>query len=134
MCVFCKIAKGLIPSYKIYEDENFIAFLDLSQATIGHTLVIPKKHYSNFLDADLSTINKVYTVSSKVAHALKNALNINDFNILTNCGEKAGQTIDHFHVHIIPRYTNNDLSIVMKNNTLSSEELTKIANNIHNSL
>lgn len=134
MCIFCKIANGEIPSYKVYEDDDFLAFLDISQATIGHTLVIPKNHINNFLTAENSTISKAYVIASKVAHALKKSLNVHDFNILSNCGEKAGQTIDHFHIHIIPRYDGDDLKIEFSKHELLKSDFEKIAVGIKNAL
>ncbi len=108
MCIFCKIVNKEIPSKILYEDENILAILDLSQVTLGHTLVIPKKHYKHFLDADEKTVTQVMRITHTVANNLVQKLQAQGCNILANCNEVAGQTVDHFHVHIIPRYSDED--------------------------
>jgi len=112
MCVFCKIVDGAIPSKKVYEDENILAILDISQATVGHTLVIPKKHFDNLLDIDNETYQYVMIGAKRVAKILNDKLNPEGFNIINNCGEVAGQSVMHFHVHVLPRYKNDDLKII----------------------
>ena len=107
MCLFCKIANGEINSYKVYEDNDFLAFLDISQQTYGHTLVVPKKHSSNIFELDEETSTKYMTVISKVANILKEKLGINDLNIFQNNGSLAGQTVNHIHFHLVPRYEND---------------------------
>jgi len=109
--VFCKIINGEIPSAKVYEDEDVLAILDLSQATKGHTLVLSKKHFANILEIDDYDYLKVMATAKELAKAITKAFNAKGVNILNNCGEAAGQTIMHFHVHIIPRYENDDLAI-----------------------
>ena len=103
-CIFCKIAKHEIPGKILYEDDVCMAFLDLSQATNGHTLVIPKKHYDNVLDVDQDTLAHMMGVVQKVAKMIQTKLNALGFNIITNMNEVAGQSVHHFHIHIIPRY------------------------------
>ena len=107
-CIFCKIANHEIPGKTIYEDDICLAFLDLSQTTDGHTLVIPKKHYQNILEVDDDVLSHMIKVTKKIANLLMNKLNANGINILTNANEVAGQTVMHFHLHIIPRYNSND--------------------------
>jgi len=109
-CIFCKIINGEIPSYKVYEDQDFLAILDISQTTKGHTLVIPKKHTTNLLDTDRQTIEQAYGVATDIAKKLVSKLNADGVNIIQNNNEVAGQTVFHFHIHIIPRYDdkNND--------------------------
>lgn len=108
MCIFCDIIDGKIPSKKVYEDDEILSILDISQTTKGHTLVMPKKHYENFLqmpkDEYENLMAKVQMIASKV---VKN-MNANGCNILINTNEVAGQTVIHTHVHIIPRYDAND--------------------------
>lgn len=111
MCVFCKIVNGEIPSYKIYEDDDILAFLDISQATKGHTLVIPKKHYDNLLTIDSKTLEKVSVACQKVATTLKEKLNTSNFNFVNNCGTTAGQSVMHVHFHVIPRYPDDDFKM-----------------------
>lgn len=107
-CIFCKIANKEIPCKIIYEDDICVAFLDLSQTTNGHTLVIPKKHFKNFLEVDDDTLAHMIKVTKDIANKIVTKLNANGVNILTNANEVAGQTVMHFHLHIIPRYDNND--------------------------
>jgi len=108
-CIFCKIIRGEIPSYKVYEDNDVVAFLDISQATKGHTLVVPKIHSSNLIDIDTVTLSKVMIVAQKIATSMMKTLDgIKGINIVNNCGEDAGQSVMHFHVHVIPRYSKDD--------------------------
>ncbi len=116
MCVFCKIINGEIPSKKVYEDDDVLAILDLSQATMGHTLVMPKKHFDTILDADSKTVEKVFAVVQKLAKKITKNLNATGVNILCNTNPVAGQTVMHMHVHIIPRYNESDLTIKFTNN------------------
>lgn len=111
MCIFCKIINGEIPSKKVYEDENTLAILDISQATRGHTLVLPKKHYTNLLEISDNDYNNVMLVAKKLAKKITTNLNAEGINLLNNCGLTAGQTVMHYHVHIIPRYKEDDLGI-----------------------
>ncbi|MDD2493258.1 MAG: HIT family protein [Bacilli bacterium] len=128
MCVFCKIAKGEIPAYKVYEDHDFLAFLDLSQATIGHVLVIPKVHYETI--TSLEEENDIFNVVIKLTKAITALPKVEGVNILSNNGTLAGQTIPHFHIHIIPRYPNDRIQIKFGENTLSPEDLFQLANKI----
>ena len=104
MCVFCEIAKGNIPSHKIYEDDVVLAFFDINPTSYGHTLVIPKEHSDSFLTCPDEIRSHVFRVASQIARQLKENLNCDGINILSNVGEAAGQSVGHFHVHIIPRY------------------------------
>ena len=130
MCIFCMIAEGQIPSHKIYEDDICVAFLDLSQANIGHTLIVPKKHFSNIIDLDNDVAGHLFSVTSKLTKAISKAFNVSDFNILNNCGEVAGQTVHHFHIHIIPRKLNDNIKIEFSSNKLTDEEFTNVKNAI----
>ncbi len=115
--IFCKIVAGEIPCYKLYEDDDVLAFLDISQVTKGHTLVIPKKHYDNFLTCPKELMNKVMDVAQRIGQVSIKIFGARGVNILTNCYEAAGQTVKHFHVHIIPRYKEEDgFMVEMKNN------------------
>ena len=120
--VFCRIIDGEIPCHKIYEDEDVLAFLDISQVTKGHALVVPKKHYDNFLSVPHEEMHKVMDVAQRIGQIAIKFLGAKGVNILTNCYEAAGQTVNHFHVHVIPRYEEKEgFHLEMKNN--SSEEL-----------
>lgn len=107
-CIFCKIIRKEIPSSIVYEDDDVLAFLDISQATKGHTLVVPKKHYKNFLATPSEVSNKVMEVAKRIAMAEIEMLGAKGINILTNVNEAAGQSVMHFHVHVIPRYEASD--------------------------
>lgn len=107
-CIFCKIANKDIPGKIVYEDDICLAFLDLSQTTDGHTLVIPKSHYKNILDVDDKTLSHLIKITKKLANIIVTNLNAQGANILTNANEVAGQTVMHFHIHIIPRYDQAD--------------------------
>ena len=110
-CIFCKIINKEIPSKIVYEDDLVIAILDLSQATYGHTLVMPKKHYANIYEIDDDTLAHLIKVVKKLAIKLKNKLHADGINILNNNDEAARQTVMHYHIHILPRYKNDDLNI-----------------------
>ncbi len=102
--IFCRIIEGEIPSSKVYEDDDVLAILDISQTTKGHTLVIPKEHYDNYLSCPKEPMHKVFDVAQRIGQAMVSVLGADGVNILTNVGEGAGQTVMHFHVHVIPRY------------------------------
>ena len=110
-CIFCKIINKEIPGKIVYEDDVCMAFLDLSQATYGHTLVIPKKHYANILEVDDDTLAHVMKVVKNLANQIVEKLDAKGVNVLTNTNEVAGQTVHHFHVHILPRYDEKELKI-----------------------
>lgn len=115
--IFCKIVDGEIPCYKVYEDDDVLAFLDISQVTKGHTLVISKKHYDNFLATPKDIMHRVMDVAQMIGQIQIKMLGAVGVNILTNCYEGSGQTVMHFHVHVIPRYDVGDGFILeMKNN------------------
>lgn len=103
-CIFCAIAAGEIPSFKIYEEESCLAYLDINPFSEGHTLVIPKAHSCGLLDTPDETLSALVARVKKVAAHLKSALPCDGFNILQNNGEAAGQTVSHLHFHIVPRY------------------------------
>lgn len=107
-CVFCSIIAGDIPSKKIYEDEHTYAFFDISQVTKGHTLVVPKHHHEHLFDLPESELTQVYQSVQKVASAIKEIFSPAGLNLINNNGEAAGQTVFHYHVHIIPRYDTSD--------------------------
>lgn len=107
-CLFCKIIDGEIPSAKVYEDEEVYAFLDISQVTKGHTLIIPKKHYRNLYDMDEDVAATLYARVPKIAKALKKTYQPIGLNTLNNNEEPAGQTVFHLHIHLIPRYGKDD--------------------------
>jgi len=107
-CIFCKIANKEIPGKIVYEDDLCLAFLDLSQTTNGHTLVVPKTHYRNILDVDKEVLSHLIKVTKKLTNQIITNLDAKGANVLTNANEVAGQTVMHFHIHIIPRYNETD--------------------------
>ncbi|MCI5723798.1 MAG: HIT family protein [Erysipelotrichaceae bacterium] len=108
MCVFCDIITHQIPSKVVYEDDNVLAILDISQVTYGHTIVMPKKHVENIIEADSETIQQCASVVSTLAKQIVKNTKAAGCNVLNNCGEVAGQTVQHLHFHIIPRYSKDD--------------------------
>ena len=130
-CIFCKIINGEIPCYKVYEDEIVLAFLDISQASKGHTLVVPKKHYANMLECDEEVLAHLYKVANRLGNLITNRLGALGMNILTNVNEVAGQTVKHFHVHLLPRYNEEDgVKIDFVGSNPTSETLISILNEI----
>lgn len=134
--VFCKIIDGEIPSSKVYEDDQVIAILDISQATKGHTLVMPKKHYKDFLSVPKDLMHQIMDVAQRIGQAEIAVLGAKGVNILTNVGECAGQSVPHFHVHVIPRYVGGEggFQITMKAQDTSSMNLPMLANTIKEEL
>lgn len=128
--VFCKIVDGEIPCYKLYEDNDVLAFLDISQVSKGHTLVISKKHYDNFLSIPQEEMHKVMDVAQRIGQVSVKYLGAKGVNILTNCYEAAGQTVMHFHVHVIPRYDGNEGFILEMKNNADGLNLPSIAKQI----
>ena len=111
-CVFCKIINQQIPSYNVYEDEDFVAFLDISQATYGHTLVVPKAHYATILEIPEALLAQAMILAKKIAIHQMNVLpGIQGINLLNNSLEVAGQMVPHFHIHVIPRYKKDEMTI-----------------------
>ncbi|ALJ31975.1 HIT family protein [Apilactobacillus kunkeei] len=137
-CVFCKIIDGEIPSYTIYEDEYVKAFLDISQATPGHTLVVPKKHVANIYEYDEKLAEQVFSRIPKIARAIqKSAPDILGMNIVNNNGELAYQSVFHSHFHLIPRYSENDgfsMSFQDNSDKYNEEAFEQIKANIISSL
>ena len=103
-CIFCKIANGEIPSATLYEDEEFRVILDLGPASKGHALILPKNHYRNLYDIDEATASKAICLAKKMITKMTDVLGCDGYNIVQNNEEAAGQTVFHFHVHVIPRY------------------------------
>ncbi|MET3194006.1 HIT family protein [Bacillus sp. OAE603] len=136
-CIFCKIAEGSIPSSKVYEDDNIMAFLDLSQVTKGHTLVIPKEHVDNIFSMSEETAATYFSKVPLIANAIKNAFDVDGVNILNNSGEVSGQTVFHYHMHILPRYGKNDgFDVKWQTNSekYTNELLQEIAKSIENNI
>lgn len=112
MCIFCDIVKGQIPAYKLYEDEDVLAFLDISQVTKGHTLVIPKKHYDDFLTCDEAILQKLTLTAQKLGAHIMEKTGANGMHLLSNAKEAAGQSVPHVHLHLIPRWSEQDACVI----------------------
>ena len=129
-CIFCKIANGEIPSNTKYEDDKFRVILDNGPATKGHALVLPKEHYANLFEMPQDLLADAAVVAKKVATNIKEKLSCDGLNLVQNNGETAGQTVMHFHLHIIPRYENDGQHILWNPTSPSAEELVEVKNTI----
>ena len=125
-CIFCKIANGEIPAATLYEDENFRVILDLGPASKGHALILPKSHAANIYELSDEMAAKAMILAKKMATAMTAALKCDGFNIVQNNGECAGQTVFHFHMHLIPRYEGDQVGITWKPGTLTDEVKNEI--------
>lgn len=125
-CIFCKIANGEIPSTTLYEDEDFRVILDLGPATRGHALLLPKNHFANLFELDDETAQKAILVAKKMAGKMKDALGADGFNLVQNNGEAAGQTVFHFHMHLIPRYENDNAGILWELGETTPEDMAEV--------
>ena len=133
-CIFCKIAKGEIHSATVYEDSHFTVILDVNPATKGHCLIIPKEHFDNIYDLDGETAGKLFALATCIARAMRDALKCDGLNLVQNNGEIAGQTVFHFHVHIIPRYEKGPVMVSWVPGEVSPEELTETGAAIRSTL
>jgi len=129
-CIFCKIANGEIPSRTVYEDEDFRAILDLGPATKGHTLILPKKHAANLYELPEETAQKVLPVAQKIAKLLNEKLGCDGLNLVQNNGEIAGQSVMHFHMHLIPRFRDDGQRILWKPTQPNAAELDGVLETI----
>ena len=125
-CIFCKIANGDIPSRTIYENDLFRVILDNGPATDGHALVLPKDHYINLFEIPADTAAEAMKTAQTVAAMLKEKLHADGLNLVQNNGETAGQTVHHFHMHIIPRYKGDGQNILWKPGHPSDQELDAV--------
>lgn len=135
-CVFCKIAQKEIPAGagKLYEDENFIAFLDINPVNFGHSLLIPKKHYKNLYELPDEVLSEIAPLIKKMAIAVKYGVNADGINIIMNNDSAAGQIVPHSHFHIIPRFADDGLRHWPGKSYADKEEAAKIAEKIKSSL
>jgi histidine triad (HIT) family protein len=106
-CIFCEIAEKSSEAEIVFENDRFVAFLDINPVNYGHTLVIPKKHYDNFLTIPITELEELTKLTQYLSGAIKRALKADGFNVISNNGTSAGQSVFHFHYHIIPRYEND---------------------------
>jgi histidine triad (HIT) family protein len=121
-CIFCKLANGIFETNKIYENDDFTVILDAAPATRGHALILPKEHYANVYELDEETAGKVFKLAGKLAVHMTDKLGCDGFNIVQNNGEAAGQTVFHFHMHLIPRYKGDGALLQWKPTEPSADE------------
>ncbi len=133
-CIFCKIIAGEIPCFKVYEDNDVLAFLDIKPATKGHALVIPKQHFENVFDVSEDALQKVILAAKKLSVKIKEALKVDGIRLSQSNGRAAGQEVMHFHLHVIPRYENDGLGTnpvqTLQLPQADFEELEKVAEKI----
>ncbi len=128
-CIFCKIIKKELPCHKIYENENVIAFLDLNPVVKAHTLVVPKKHFTNVLDCEEDYLFEIMKVVKKISNHYKTKLNCQGINILNASGKAAQQSVFHLHFHILPRYDDDQINVFPKTN-YQKEDLEKLSSSL----
>lgn len=129
-CIFCKIANGEIPSKTLYEDKDFRVILDLGPATRGHALILPKEHAANLYELPEETVGEAFVLAKRMATRMSEKLGCDGFNLMQNNGETAGQTVFHFHIHLIPRYLGDGQRIGWNPGKPSGEELEEIRRQI----
>lgn len=133
-CIFCKIAAGEIPSATIYEDEDFRVILDIEPASKGHALILPKEHYANLFELPDELAAKALVVAKKVITKMEQIVGCEGYNVVQNNGVAAGQTVFHFHIHLIPRYAEDGVIIKWEQGSLSDEVKTDILEKMKQSL
>lgn len=122
-CIFCKIINGDIPSATIYENEEFKVILDRFPANEGHVLILPKQHSANIFEIDSEQAGRLFVLATKIAREMKNILGFEHLNVMQNNGIVAGQTVFHFHLHLIPRYENDGITIAYKPMDLTDAQI-----------
>ncbi len=125
-CIFCKIANGGIPSATLYEDEDFRVILNLGPATRGHALILPKEHYANVIALPEEVTAKAFILAKKMAAKMMEVLHCDGVNVVQNNGEAAGQTVFHFHIHLIPRYENDNAGILWEPGETTPEDMAEV--------
>lgn len=126
-CIFCKIAAGEIPSRTLFEDEDFKVMLDVGPATKGHALIVPKSHYADIYELPSELAGEAMKLAKRMATHMTTVLNCDGFNILQNNGEVAGQTVFHYHMHLIPRYKGGNELMYWDVKSFSDEEMDALA-------
>lgn len=129
-CIFCKLANGDIPTRTLYEDELFRVIMDTSPATKGHALILPKEHVQDLFELPDETAGKAMVLAKKMAGRIKEKLSCDGYNLVQNNGEVAGQTVFHFHLHLIPRYKDDGQNILWEPGNATEAELDEIKNMI----
>lgn len=125
-CIFCKIIGGEIPSATIYEDDEFKVILDRFPSNIGHVLILPKKHYADIFEIDEEVAGRLFKLAVRVAKHMKEVLGLEAMNLVQNNGTMAGQTVHHFHLHLIPRYKDDKVSVKWEQLDLTDEQIAEV--------
>ena len=126
-CIFCKIAAGEIPSATLYEDDDFRVILDLGPASKGHALILPKEHYRNLYDIDEEVVAKAMILAKKMVNKLTKVLDCDGYNIVQNNEECAGQSVFHFHMHLVPRFIKDTVTVTWVPGQSDNEELDQLS-------
>jgi len=129
-CVFCKIVKWETPSQRVYEDEKYLAFLDINPINFGHTLIIPREHYPTFHETPDEVLAGMISLAKKIAPAMVGAMNADGYNLGVNTGRAAGQAVDHMHLHLIPRFANDGFKAWQGRNSYPEGEMGATARKI----
>ncbi len=129
-CIFCQIIKGELPSTKVYESEEILAFLDINPVNIGHALIIPKEHYPNIYETPEETMSHMIKVAKKISLAVKEAVNADGVNIAMNNNHAAGQVVFHSHIHVIPRFSNDGFELWHGKRKYKENEMAEVADKI----
>ena len=133
-CIFCKIIDGKIPSATILENSEFKVILDRFPGNEGHVLILPKKHYANIFEIEPETAGKLFQLAVLISRAMKASLGFENMNVVQNNGPVAGQTVNHFHLHLIPRYEGDGVDIKWKQLDLTDEQIETVRKTISNKL
>ena len=133
-CIFCKLANGEIPTATLYEDNDFRVILDLGPASKGHALILPKEHYDNLYELDDEIASKVLVLAKKMITRMTKALGCDGYNLVQNNGEAAGQTVHHFHPHLIPRYKDDQVGLGWNMGKLTDEDKEEILTKFHETI
>jgi len=126
-CLFCTIIDGELPSYKLYEDEYFCVILDRFPKCLGHVLILPKRHAAHIFNLNEEESSRLFPLAQKMAAALQKSLNFTGLNLLQNNGESAGQEVNHFHLHLIPRFDGDAMAIQYRRQDPSEAEFEEMA-------
>ena len=129
-CIFCKLANGIFDSATLYEDELIRDILDLGPASKGHALILPKEHYANIYELPEELAMKAMALAKRMASVMTKALDCDGFNLVQNNGEAAGQTVFHFHMHLIPRYKGDQAGFGWNDGTLKDEVKTEVLDKV----
>lgn len=130
MCIFCKIVEKEIPSFKIYENEYVYAFLDVNPCALGHTLIVPKKHFENIFDMEEEYAAEIFKAAIHISNLLKEKLNADGVNLINNSGAEAHQAVFHFHLHVLPRFKNDNLNFIQPTMKVDMDFLSQLQNKI----